>query len=722
MKKKSKISVIILITLFTLTSGAAGSYYFIRNKLDKNIALNTPPSIYVNSPSDGDGVPVDQPFLVEVTASGEIPLERIEIWIDGSLVDSYSNTSGENVYIMNVEFRPQVTKGLHILSARAINISGLIEQTGPIALLGDESGQSITNPAYGDNENLLPGEGSNVSNAPPSGGGQAPPPVHQIPHDSPPPPPMPIIPPGTPRFELIKMDEIVNIGGIMEKISANKPPAPDQLFGGVDGCKIRLSWQDRSINETHFNVWMQPLGAPARVIATLKGSSYYGLAYFDFDAPGFGIFSFWIEAANAMGGQPSEIIWLGVRDTQCQPGVSTHLELEATDMQVFSAYDRAYCYLSVEGFPAERVPANDDFIMFYGFTGDLTKWMGGTNKKLIPLPMDGEVSLAGECMGWMGGTLHKLGKFNISVPKEKWTGEKLEIKGDQFVIYFNIKPRGTLQASGFYFYTDPTILTPYGISSTRHFSLDPGKNFELDHKLEINWQWDGKPADITGFTVYMIDKVVGRANPNDRDVEIYLPTSCGGVYEFKVAANSSEAQSSFSEIYLYNQNKCRWYAEVEFTSLTIGDIQDGIQPGSCDTAEVTYLFSVEGVDVDGRWFGYMDHREVDISCGVWLLDLLPLELSDAKRYDNQNTLYVAFDPQYPFINLIFSMMDHDDTGNRSDLICFVETDILVELKDGQSYQLEFTCNRNIPTWYKYGEISADGSLQVIVRVYKGQYK
>lgn len=139
----------------------------------------------------------------------------------------------------------------------------------------------------------------------------------------------------------------IDLGSWLPIFISNRPKAPTSLHAGFENCTIRLVWMDNADNETHFNIWMQALGGPPKVIATLKGSSQTGPAGYEFASPWSGIYSFWIEAVNGLGTQSSEIAWVGVTDLSCGPGVATHLNIEIVDMFVSGGYDRVYCYLSV---------------------------------------------------------------------------------------------------------------------------------------------------------------------------------------------------------------------------------------------------------------------------------------------------------------------------------------------------------------------------------------
>ena len=249
-----------------------------------------------------------------------------------------------------------------MFSARAVDAKGLVGQSLPVSVQGKpKSSQN-----GGDSSQPQPPSENAPSQPIPPGQSPSQPPVAILP-----PAPLPITPPGVTISAVLEYKPI-DLGSLLPIFMSLRPKAPTSLQAGFENCTVRLVWVDNDHSETYFNVWMQVLGGPPKVITTLKGTLQTGPAWYEFASPSFGIYSFWIEAVNALGGQSSEIAWVGVTDTTCGPGVATHLEIEVLDMYIPGSYDLAYCYLSVENTPEKRFPISDGtYFQVFGGWGDI---------------------------------------------------------------------------------------------------------------------------------------------------------------------------------------------------------------------------------------------------------------------------------------------------------------------------------------------------------------
>ena len=594
----------LLVTLLLILAviAALAAFLFFRNFQNKRITANTPPSVLVNNPLDGDSFFVGETVLANAITTAQNPILRLEFWLDGILVDTQApDPSLGDVITFYASTQLLITEGPHLFSVRVVDANGLVGQSLPIFIQGDlvletteiiaEEGQTLKDiaDATGTDNDLLKKMNPNLGNGPLPGGSQVvvPAPGNNNPPGGSgpgviPPAPLPIQPGNLPPLQIVKVN-LIDFTSWWLSMQTHAPKAPTNLQAGYENCTVRLAWTDNSDNESYFYVWMQALGGPPKIIATLKGSPNTGPVWVEFKSPQTGIYSFWIEAVGIIGGQVSEVQWVGVTDLNCDNGISTQLTIEITDMYVSGNYDRAYCYLSVEGAPEKRIPLKESqFVSVLGNWGDVSNWTGSGSSFKLAEPMDNEVTQEGTCLGWQGTKgPDNLGKFSASAPSETWDGRRLELKGSAFTIGYRIQPFGNSKANGFYAFTDfniPSPTKPWTIVKT---SPDPAENDRLARIPGLLWDWNGDTIQLTSFTIFLDGRYFatvpaylggapgGWSIKNRWGKELLLPSSCGGVYKFQVAANFGESQSPPGPVLEYVQPACAVYAKVTFDTFTI---------------------------------------------------------------------------------------------------------------------------------------------------------
>jgi len=602
--------------LFALLVAIVAAYLFLVNRnLANRRELATPPSIFIHSPKSGDSAPAGSFVPARATVSGINPIARVELWLDGELFQTQSPepAEAERATTFHASFDLQMTEGVHMLFWRAVDNAGLVGQSISIPLdifalsvetttITAEENQTLVdialsqgaemdalqqlNPGLG--EGGLPGgtqvnvpvQPSGAASAQPPGGGAAP----QPPVDIIEPEPLPVTPPGLPALVVAGFPAI-DFSSVFGLDSA-PPKAPSNFQAGWEPCKVRLQWSDNADNESHFKVWMQPQYGPPQVIATLQGSPATGLAWYEFASPALGAYSFWVEAVNSLGSQPSGIRWIVVRDPKCKEAIATRLEIVGLDMNVPGSYNPIHCYLSIEGTPFERIPEDEkQSIQVLGGSADIAAWLGNKNRILLPMPVDEEVTLQGECLGWQGSTLTSLGVFQASLPREKWDGSRQEIRTAGFIIGYLIRPFGSTQAAGSYAYTDTDIPTPYNLSVARKYSSDRLEDARLARTPTLFWDWEGDPSKITGFSIYLDGEFFRWAAPEYKWTTFRLPSACGGSYYIQVAANSGDARSKRSASVKYEQPPCPVMAEVQFLTVYAQMTDDTCTPPFMSTCK-----------------------------------------------------------------------------------------------------------------------------------------
>ncbi|MCJ7621882.1 MAG: LysM domain-containing protein, partial [Anaerolineaceae bacterium] len=452
---------------------------------------SSPPVIQIQSPQAGDAFATGEPLFVIASALGRNPMQYVELWFDGASAGKVFNDQSSNG-LFPAQFSVEVPEGGHTLFLRAVDQEGLTSQSIPITVYGSadmangavsvyqaQEGETVEGIAEEFeidaaslkdlNPRLAVGklpEGTQVT---------LPPAADWAPEDQPPaddatqtqapaataPQPQPGGgQPGTPlQPKMSAANPIMNAINILTRF---KPPAaPTGLQVSMEDCSVTLSWMDNAEDEDQYSIWMSGLGVPARQIGSASSSAHTGRVWYKFNTPPAGIYTFWIEAENVIGSQASDPIWTGIPATQCEDYTAAYLYVSVQKFKVAGNGERVYCYISVEGAPEQRFPADDS--QFFQTDASAqepieTVFWGGLRSFVIPYPEDGAVDLQGECLVWAGGTLVSLGKFGKSLtPNEEDFSDLETIEEPNFTIWVTVQPYGWEDPVGAYTFFDPTI-------------------------------------------------------------------------------------------------------------------------------------------------------------------------------------------------------------------------------------------------------------------------
>jgi hypothetical protein len=104
---------------------------------------NEPPSVTVTEPASGASVLADSYICVSASASGGTPVTRVELWLDGELVDTEESSVVGGISPFDVSFELLVPPGEHTLFVRAVNAAGLMENSAPVNV------SAVENPSAG---------------------------------------------------------------------------------------------------------------------------------------------------------------------------------------------------------------------------------------------------------------------------------------------------------------------------------------------------------------------------------------------------------------------------------------------------------------------------------------------------------------------------------------------------------------------------------------------
>ena len=578
---------------------------FLRHRQEQARQETQPPVVQIIEPQVGMSAMIDSslPVIANIYDSADAPLQRVEVWLDGEVQEEreYPAAEGDLAPILYAHFQMS-SEGVHLLTVRAVNRLGIVGQSEPRLIVGvpkqEEAHLLVTLPeggslasvaaAYNTDEATLQALNPSLASQAPAPGA-----IISVPkpaENEPPPAAHPAVPPPA-NFQpinpaVLPLDPAGLPAWNLTLLTVLPPAAPSGLLAQVKDCRVTLAWNDNSDNEDGFEVWMAGTNSPAHILATLQPSPG-GQTWFEFPAPAGGGLSFWVEAYNTIGSQPSNIVLAEV-DSKCAPAAATQLQIDLQDLSVSGNYERAYCYVSLEGAPETRLPEQDgNFIQVQGGQGKLAAW---PHVFSVPLPADNSVEVSGECWGWAGSTLAKLGNFSGVFPIQTWNGGRLVLDGGAFQFGMAISPLGAVNPGGaqvYDYFPDPLLPSPYDVleEGTRCPGFNCAGTF-------LSWKWKPSPAfkqPISGFEIYLDGNAYKTvSDPTARSIPVSPPTGCGKSVRWQVAAVAGTVRSMLSLPFDYDLPACQAYVVVKFETLEIPWTGDGISDGPCDELQLYY--------------------------------------------------------------------------------------------------------------------------------------
>jgi hypothetical protein len=627
--KWAMVTVVSLVVL-ALVVLCPGAFLYTR-RLDQARAEYEPPTVYITVPTSGVSAPTGSGMLVAATAVGRTPITRVELWVADVLVETLESDDPEGTSNFDASFQWVVSEGANLLYVRAVNSAGIIGQSTPLSVFGEllqpgdivseitvQEGQSLEeiagpfeidpqtlqelNPDLGGRE-PAPGstltvpapetEEDDVHVAPPSVGPAvpaSPPGTGTVP--MPGSPPLQPIQPSPHVTSTVPLPVIV--GSVLPQLAIpvfTPPTAPTGLQGYAEDCMVHLRWNDNAGDELRYEVWMAPMGGSSQLFASLQPAGG-GPAWVKFPAPQTGGLSFWVEAVNLVGKQPSNIVWVEV-ESRCPTAAPDRLQVEVVDMSMDRGYDKAYCYVSFENAPEVRMPGDDsEFVQVSGGQGNIASWAATSRKFVLPIPADDSLEMTGQCWGWSGQSLSELGTFSGAYARETWDGTRRPLQGNTYEIGLSVQPSGGGDTGTrvAYSYQDSTIPVPFNLreeklGSEPRRSLYPKQWEQWFQSRRLRWDWTGS-EQLTGFTIFLNGtkyKTVSGANV--RETNVTLPALYDQRIRWQVAADAGEAQSPLSQELAYDLPKSRAYLQVKFDTIRWLYTCDGCCCGDCSTCE-----------------------------------------------------------------------------------------------------------------------------------------
>jgi hypothetical protein len=213
-------------------------------------------------------------------------------------------------------------------------------------------------------------------------------------------------------------------------------------------------------------------------------------------------------------------------------------------------FDQVYFYLSFEGRPEQRFPADDSqFYTLISGHGQIQPRASADQRLTLPPLQDGKLDISGECWGWAGGNLSVLDKSQESILEAEMRGEEIVLGGPPCRLSFALQPLDGTQSLTTYGGNASGPPAPYDLKAEQQEQYEglrflPGFDWIHRYTRLITCSWDGNPNDLAGFTIYINGKAPYKAeDPKARKTTMILPDKCGLPSTWAVVANGKSGDS-----------------------------------------------------------------------------------------------------------------------------------------------------------------------------------
>ena len=495
--------------------------------------------VYIRAPQEGDRLAAGQPVQVRALARDERKIMRLELWVDGQLIDAQTSStqSGINPFPLLTTWYPGA--GNHTLIVRAFNGRGATsqatvnvealtypdrdadgtadeadacpDQPGNSAADGcpdrDYDGIADTLDACPDDAGL-PEAGCPAPGAGDRDGDGLLDEADACPDEA-----------GSPLAEGCRDTDGDGVGDASDA-------CPTEPGAGVEGCP-----------ETAGEIIPEPEPGGAApeplpgVDPPVPGDEVAG--------PGFVFPFFW----------------------QAYP-VSTSLEVEAYEMYVRNSYETVWCYVRL----GDEDPRRYEFDTLGSQYWSIAEILGGENSIRLLHPISEPLQVWANCFGsYAGGEPEDMGVITALHPSQEWDGRELfaSPEGENL---FSVKYRICSPSC------DETVLQAPLLAPITTGPIGNGP-------YTLHWRWDGDEREIGGFVIkrFMVDwdeDSIYVFNPAMRSLDLadYMP-ACGETVNFKIFAfrdtETGRAFSASSNVESWASDPCEYTASVTFMTLDV---------------------------------------------------------------------------------------------------------------------------------------------------------
>lgn len=235
------------------------------------------------------------------------------------------------------------------------------------------------------------------------------------------------------------------------------------------------------------------------------------------------------------------------------------VEFDALSFEVASdEYERVWCYVMADHWGWE----NYHFEASGTRRWNLEEFVGGENSRTFWMRDDENMQVGLRCWGWTGSPpASYLGMQMAYHPFEEWNGQVITMNsaygdpGHSFTATYRLCTPSCDESA----FPPPRIHTQY---------------YWLGHPRLV-WAWDGDPADITGYIVYVDGARTGYTADNHIEIDDYMP-ACGETHEIQVTAAlvspTEIVESPYSNTWRLEGEACPRIARITFQQIRTYDL------------------------------------------------------------------------------------------------------------------------------------------------------
>ncbi len=384
----------------------------------------TPIMVTLATPPNDTHYPVNSYIPVRVKAFGREPVFTLELWVDGTLIETQEVQPGLDGKT-SVEWHwVPAGQGEHVLLARAMTPWGLVSTSNLVRVTATEpvgasveivAGEDDTLADIAEQHQVAP-EDVQAKNPDLDASAPLPPGQPVLVPISPAPPPSaakyapPVVPGGA-----VEIVEGVDPSKISLAGSAGSLPAAPALAVEANGCDVSLFITDQAENEKGFFVYRGGAGGVSlqRIATLLANDGPLPLKFVDPGRQGQAVYA--VAAFNGAGEAQSNLASVTISDPACSPSQGEQGGLQWVDGKLIlpQEVNAAYFYFSRDGENWQRVPSGESFLVpvenSLAIDSALAHFAEATGDS-----GDGLVMV--EVWGWQDGALIYLGAAQQSAP------------------------------------------------------------------------------------------------------------------------------------------------------------------------------------------------------------------------------------------------------------------------------------------------------------------
>ena len=240
------------------------------------------------------------------------------------------------------------------------------------------------------------------------------------------------------------------------------------------------------------------------------------------------------------------------------------VEFEALHFEVTSEFRRIWCYAQLAGGEVERY----EFELGEELAWDIAAVLGGENSVQLSVPHGERLLVFAECFGLtniFGPRVFYLGSVNGGHAPEEWDGHVIriesrgeEIEGHNFTVRYHLCSP-SCDATEF----QPPVITRYTTDGRR---------------IHLYWDWEGDIRSIQGFKMYLNGSLIQWFPPDQRDwIWEQRGVYCVDEWEFHLTsfggpdAHAPDIESPPGNSIVWDSVPCQKQVRVTFETINLHD-------------------------------------------------------------------------------------------------------------------------------------------------------